>query len=525
LATACRDFEQLRLLIDSLRRVANSIEENCIVSLKACEKISKKKERTYFELWKVSLHRSIYEAVAMAFPGTYGENAVREWETHMQGLAALTVEDSIVFDAKLLSTQHSLFFSFDLAHMPFRFKGLPKEMVSRRGIPKRSQLTGLEVDGSVVPEVVKRAARELATWKRFGGPLPHGIVFATRPFNIDELYLISDEPRNCAQRESMECVVLGTRGFRMKEPPPFIDENNVLHLKQTKKVDACTIAVSSWMTKFDSWIAAVTADIEPDKGRYGRLTRLMNSALSSTECPDYLVMPELALPANWFMRIARKLRGRGISLISGIQYLHVKRNRVRHQVWASLSHNALGFPSGYIYRQDKQRPAFHEELELARVGGLTMKPQRPWKEQKPPVIRHGDLNFAILVCSELTNIDYRSSLRGCIDILFIPEWNQDTETFNSLIESAALDIHAYIVQCNDRAYGDSRIRAPFKEGWKRDVLRVKGGLSDYCVMGVVDISLLRGFQSSYRSPSGPFKPVPDGFSLCGERKMLPLHQP
>ena len=82
-------------------------------------------------------------------------------------------------------------------------------------------------------------------------------------------------------------------------------------------------------------------------------------------------------------------------------------------------------------------------------------------------------------------------------------------------------MHAYIVQCNDRQYGDSRIRAPFKESWKRDVLRVKGGVTDYCVIGEIDVKALRRFQSSYRSPGATFKPVPDGFEIAPSRKLLP----
>ena len=50
-----------------------------------------------------------------------------------------------------------------------------------------------------------------------------------------------------------------------------------------------------------------------------------------------------------------------------------------------------------------------------------------------------DLRFAMLVCSELTNIGHRAALRGRVDALFVPEWNQGTETFNALVESAALD--------------------------------------------------------------------------------------
>ncbi len=237
---------------------------------------------------------------------------------------------------------------------------------------------------------------------------------------------------------------------------------------------------------------------------------MLDTVITQPRNSRYLILPELALPAHWFVRIARKLQGRGISLITGIQYLHASKARVRNQVWAALLHDGVGFPSLMIYRQDKQRPALHEEQELFRLAGLEMRPDKTWV--KPPVIQHGDLRFALLVCSELTNISYRADLRGKVDVLFVPEWNPDTETFNALVESAALDMHAYIIQCNDRQYGDSRIRAPFKDSWKRDVLRVKGGVTDYCVIGEIDVQALRQFQSSHRSPSKPFKPVPDGFT-------------
>jgi hypothetical protein len=258
---------------------------------------------------------------------------------------------------------------------------------------------------------------------------------------------------------------------------------------------------------------------DPDVERYGRLCRLLDGVIAQPQHSRYLMLPELALPAHWFIRIARKLQGRGISLISGIEYLHANKARVRNQVWVALSHDRLGFPSLMIYRQDKQRPALHERQELKRLNDLELKPDKEWKV--PPILQHGDLRFALLICSEITNISYRAALRGKVDALFVPEWNQDTETFNALFESAALDMHAYIIQCNDRQYGDSRIRAPYKESWQRDLLRVKGGITDYCVIGQIDVKKLRQFQSSHSSPCKPFKPVPDGFEIDFSRKLLP----
>ena len=77
------------------------------------------------------------------------------------------------------------------------------------------------------------------------------------------------------------------------------------------------------------------------------------------------------------------------------------------------------------------------------------------------------------------------------------------------------------IHLNHRQISDSRIRAPFKDSWKRDVLRVKGGVTDYCVIGEIDVQALRQFQSSHRSPAKPFKPVPDGFEIDFGRKVLP----
>ena len=140
------------------------------------------------------------------------------------------------------------------------------------------------------------------------------------------------------------------------------------------------------------------------------------------------------------------------------------------------------------------------------------------------IIQHGDFYFGILICSELTNIDYRAKLRGLVDAVFVPEWNPDIEMFSSLIEAAAYDIHAYIVQCNDRQYGDTRIRIPAKDHYSRDIVKVKGGEEDFYVIGKLNIDVLRKFQSFHISPIGSdalFKPVPVGFSIASYRKILP----
>lgn len=521
LATACEDFSDIRRVIKILEKLCKQVKDQCEVGIKAWPAGEEKSNTTeMINRWQEQIFSSVRESITAAFPPQLSKAGKQAWKAHMEGVLPtvgfLTWPQSV----KVFQTQQARLFSFDLAHMPFRFIGLPKEMVAQRGIPAKKTVANCTEAAQLLPGKVTTGIQPLAKWTGFKS-LPHGLLFATRPFNLSELFILNKDAYTEIGRADMQAVVLAVRGFELNEKAPCFDKHDVLQIPDGVTPRKYGVAVSSWQTHIGSWTASVMRMSDPDADRYARLCRLLDGVIAQPHDSRYLILPELALPAHWFIRIAHKLQGRGISLISGIEYLHASKARVRNQVWAALSHNGLGFPSLMIYRQDKQRPALHEELELQQLAGLEMKPNKVWKT--PPIILHGDLRFALLICSELTNISYRAALRGKVDALFVPEWNPDTETFNALVESAALDMHAYIIQCNDRQYGDSRIRAPFKDSWKRDVLRVKGGVTDYCVIGEIDVQSLRQFQSSHRSSDNPFKPVPDGFNdaMDHNRKMLP----
>jgi len=108
-------------------------------------------------------------------------------------------------------------------------------------------------------------------------------------------------------------------------------------------------------------------------------------------------------------------------------------------------------------------------------------------------------------------------LHGNVDALVALEWNTDTKTFSSLLESSANDIHAYVIRANNRKYSDSRIRSPASQDYARDIVRVKGGVSDYSVLGEIDYRQLRSEQKR-RVKRPPFKPVRIGYVISKDRK-------
>lgn len=493
------------------------VENDCESALKACDKEKMPEHSELMARWRERLTTAVQESVTAAFPARLSMGGKRQWKEWMEhapfGLSSHGVRG--------LQNSQAKWFAHDLAHSPLRFIALPREMVPQRGIPSLRRVSSAGGVAVLTPRSISEGIARLCKMMRLSGDLPPGLVFSTRPFGLAELYLLSQDALSGESKRWMQPVLLALRGFTLKVDLPAFDDRGILQVPDSRNSAKYGIAVSSWKTDIESWAASVVRRPDPRAlDRYARLTRLINSLLAERSRPSYVVLPELAVPARWFLRLAQKLQGKRIDLICGIEYLHANRRRVRHQVWMALGHHSLGFPAMMVYRQDKQRAAFHEEQEIRRLSGVEVVPDRQWI--KPPIVQQGNFRFSVLVCSELTNISYRASLRGNIDALFVPEWNRDTETFNALVESAALDVHAYIIQCNDRQYGDSRIRSPAKEGWERDILRVKGGINDYCVTANIDIESLRRFQSGHRSPSGRFKPVPDGFEISYSRRMLPM---
>ena len=172
-----------------------------------------------------------------------------------------------------------------------------------------------------------------------------------------------------------------------------------------------------------------------------------------------------------------------------------------------------------MFLQPKLDPA-HEEKRRLQEHSLEL--YSPTERERLPIYHHGNYIFGILICSDLTNTNNRVRFQGKVDSLFVLEWNRDINTFSFLVDSAAHDIHSFIIQVNNRVYGDSRVRTPYYKQHMRDTVRIKGGISDYFVISEIDYMPLRAHQqSTLFSDNGSeniFKPIPIGFSMSEARK-------
>ena len=374
----------------------------------------------------------------------------------------------------------------------------------------------------------------------FAGDVDISLIFPTRPISTFEITKLFSNPYDKNDREILGRFMSFERGYPADDKvfPKSVakggDGEPVTDVAWSKQNFSVNIALANWLTEVQSFNASVCNTPDPGEvGRYNRLMRLVNEIIASNVRVHYVVFPELSIPCKWFEQMALKLKVSGMSLIAGVEYIHDPAEKVvRNQVWCSLLHDDGGFPTVSVYKFEKSRAALHESEELLRRGDISLVSNAvKVGPDVRPIVRHGNItenrtfDFSTVICSDLTNIDYRSQLRGKIDALFVPSWNQDADVFSSLVESAAYDIHAYVIQCNDRAYGDTRIRAPAKERYNRDIVKIKGGEKDYYVIGRLDIERLRRFQSFPVAPTDGndafFKPTPSGFTIAETRKILP----
>lgn len=357
--------------------------------------------------------------------------------------------------------------------------------------------------------------------------IPHwpALAFPTRPLRLDEIGLVA--PAVLSDPILFKSVIRFLRGAEVVSTASlgFVEgsiESPIRYFEVPgKRRSLIRVAVTSVETSDTQWAAAARGRQDRSVTRYVAFNGLINRILKEQRRPDYIVMPELSVPLRWALRAARKLACNGVSMLAGVEYHRDRASRrLRNDCLVSLTTFWPGYASSVVVLQPKFEPAHGEKLGLQKLLRKKDVLHRPVGEKaKPTLYGHRNFYFAPLICSDLTNISHRNDLRGSIDALFALEWNPDTKTFASLVESTANDLHAFVIQANNRKYGDSRVRAPAIQDYARDVVQVKGGISDYYVLGEIDYEQLR-LEQRRKVKVPQFKPKPIGYEMSKVRKTV-----
>ncbi|MER9296719.1 hypothetical protein NKI38_09500 [Mesorhizobium sp. M0621] len=384
----------------------------------------------------------------------------------------------------------------------------------------------------------RRPERKAGVWRVNPGALESApvqaasmlpYILATRPYSAQDIALY--RPEECvfgdgempaAQAWALYCRAVRGTPQAAPDTPGDAPPPGQIDLGGSSPTGTIRLGITSLETSQETW--ALAAEGRPDRSaqRYTRLATIINLAVQAKPRPTHLLLPELSVPEAWLETIGAVLLEAGVSLIAGLDYNLQGRDRISSSAALILQDERLGFKSAVQIRQPKLEGAPAEAEHLLQSYGRTWV---DWgAKHKHPVYVHAGIHFGVLICSELQNIDHRRDFQGDVDLLAVLSWNKDLETFSALVEAASLDVHAYVALVNNRAFGDSRVRAPRKDSFARDLCRIRGGKNDHLVVVEINPAALRAQQSRvHRWPRSDdrYKPAPEGFKISAGRKTTP----
>lgn len=226
---------------------------------------------------------------------------------------------------------------------------------------------------------------------------------------------------------------------------------------------------------------------------------------------DLVVFPEVSVPHAWESMLVAWARRHRIGVVCGLEHRINAKGQALNEVLAALPYQTgSGHWTCIPVRRVKRFYSPQEEFILTNEG-LKL----PAKKDAYHLFRWRGASFAIYNCFELASIEDRSLFKGKVDFIIASEFNRDINYFSNIVESAARDLHCYVVQVNDSCFGDSRVVSPSKSE-SMNPLRIKGGDNLTFLTMSLNLKALRTHQRKgygLQKDSKEFKPTPPGFPI------------
>jgi hypothetical protein len=236
---------------------------------------------------------------------------------------------------------------------------------------------------------------------------------------------------------------------------------------------------------------------------------------------DLLIFPEVSIPYAWESMIVAWARKHNIGVICGLEHRVSQTNVAYNEVLTALPYKAKNHHLACAPIRRLKRIYSPEEVFLLKNNFIKIPKQNKDAYQ---LIRWRGASFAIYNCYELASIEDRGLFKGKVDFIVGTEFNKDVNYFSNIVESAARDLHCYVIQVNDSRFGDSRIVSP-SQTEKMNPLRIKGGENLTFLTMNLNLKALRDHQMKgygLQKDSKDFKPTPPGFNVVDVKARILL---
>lgn len=199
---------------------------------------------------------------------------------------------------------------------------------------------------------------------------------------------------------------------------------------------------------------------------------------------DFVLFPELFLPREYLDRYVKAVCSENrFIIIGGLEYGPLSVEGGRKDV--PVSNEAfIAFPPvmGYGSEQidNRQREAtimLVPKIMPAELEESTLTAENySFRNGNRVYLFESEIygNWAVLICADFLNLPIHALLQSKIQTLYVVAYNTDVNGYASIADSLQRLLMCNVIICNTGYYGSSLCYSPFRDHYKREVMRVSG---------------------------------------------------
>lgn len=287
------------------------------------------------------------------------------------------------------------------------------------------------------------------------------------------------------------------------------------------------VAVGHLIVNDDNIIRSIEGNPNVSRERKMALSQLLNDVVrfgvrNPEKRIDLLVLPEVSVPHRWASFITKWAKNHRIGVICGLEHRRDQDDQAWNELLAALPFQAA---NGCIECVPVRRLKRHYAPgETFQIENRSLEVPKSRLRSRYQLFQWRGASFAVYNCYELASLEDRCLFKGMVDFIVCSEFNPDINYFSNIVESAARDLHCYVVQVNCAQYGDSRVVSPSSTE-QLNPLRMKGGDNQTFLTMELPLAALRSHQLKkygLQKESKVFKPTPPDFSVAELKKRIRL---
>lgn len=217
---------------------------------------------------------------------------------------------------------------------------------------------------------------------------------------------------------------------------------------------------------------------------------------------DFLVLPEISVPQEYLKtHIPTICNENDLIIIGGVEFYHKHTHNhkqyIQNEAFIAVPGMEKDLNSrerAMVWKVPKIYPAFTEEKNIKEAGYYFSPGNKLYLFKSK---EFG--NWAVLICVDYLNLPIQQMLQKKIQTLFIVAHNKDLNYYYSISESIHRILYCNVVVCNAANYGGSHAFTPYRESYKREVLKLHGNEMEIAATVTLPLKKIKEIQEAPRT--------------------------